>query len=209
MKAGHYEGTESAAGRRGWAEVVLERGDYSSGVTAVSFEGEAGRAASPPATTGAPVHGPACAHGRVAAPTAKRVAATRGSAAIVLAVLTGLSVLVLVRNPLENTVFPPCPLHVTTGLWCPGCGATRASYLLLHGDVAGALHFNGLWVVLAPFVVYQVASFVAESFGLRWLRRIPMSQAVTVALLASMAGFFLVRNLPFELFEVLNPLSAS
>ena len=126
-----------------------------------------------------------------------------------MAVLAGLTTWVLVRNPLQNTVFPPCPLHATTGLWCPGCGATRASYLLLHGDVAGALHFNGLWVLLAPFVVYQVASFAAESFGIRWLRRIPMTQPVIVAILASLAGFFLVRNLPFEMFEVLNPVAAS
>jgi len=137
------------------------------------------------------------------------VAATRSSAAVVVGALTALTAWVLVRNPLESTVFPPCPLHATTGIWCPGCGATRASYLLLQGDVAGALHFNAMWVLLAPFVVYQVASFAAEAFGIRWLRRIPMTQPVIVAILASLAGFFVVRNLPFEMFEALNPVAAS
>jgi len=116
---------------------------------------------------------------------------------------------VLVRNPLRAAVFPPCPFHAVTGLWCPGCGATRASYLLLHGDVAGALHFNALWVVLAPFALYQAVAFAAEAFGVRWVRRIPMTQPVIAALLASLIGFALIRNLPFDAFHVLNPLTTS
>ncbi len=157
------------------------------------------------------VHGPACEAGRPAPPTplALPVAVTRGSAATILAVLAALSAWVLVRNPLQNAVFPPCPLHAATGLWCPGCGATRASYLLFKGDLAGALHFNGLWVVLAPFVLYQAVSFAAEAFGVRWLRRIPLPQPVLAGLLVSVVGFFVVRNLPFEVFEVLNPVAAS
>lgn len=160
--------------------------------------------------TAAHVHGPSCGQAPPSAqPTALRVAATRSSAITVLGVLTGLSAWVLVRNPLVNTVFPPCPLHAATGLWCPGCGATRASYLLFRGDVVGALHFNALWVVLAPFVVYQVINFTAEAFGIRWLHRIPLTRPVIVALLVSVAGFALVRNLPFDAFEVLNPVTAS
>ncbi|MEO5680437.1 MAG: DUF2752 domain-containing protein [Acidimicrobiales bacterium] len=156
------------------------------------------------------VHGPGCAETRPApAPTTARRMATRGGAAGLLALLAGLSTWVLVRNPLENTVFPPCPFRAITGLWCPGCGATRASYLLLHGDVGSALHFNAVWVVLAPFALYQSVAFAGEAFGVRWLRRIPMTQPVLSALLAAVLGFAVVRNLPFEAFKVLNPTTAS
>lgn len=158
--------------------------------------------------TAAHVHGPACGGAQAPAPSTVPVAVTRSSAAALLAFLTGLSAWVLVRNPLENTVFPPCPLHATTGLWCPGCGATRASYLLFKGDVAGAFHFNGLWVVLAPFALYQAVAFAGQAFGIRWLRRIPLTRPVIAALLVSIVGFFLVRNLPFAPFEVLNPPTA-
>lgn len=155
------------------------------------------------------VHGPSCAPAAAAPSPAVRRVATRGSAAGLLAFLTGISVWVLVRNPLHNTVFPPCPLHATTGLWCPGCGATRASYLLLRGDVGGALHFNAMWVALAPFALYQAVAFAGEAFGVRWLRRIPLTQPVIVALLVALGGFFVVRNLPFGPFEVLNPITVS
>jgi hypothetical protein len=157
-------------------------------------------------------HGPGCAHEHPAVVPVRpqqRMAATRRSAATLVAFLAGVTVWVLARNPLKSTVFPPCPLHASTGLWCPGCGATRASYLMLKGDLVSALHFNAMWVVLAPFAAYQVAAFAAEAHGVRWLRRIPMTQPVIAALLVTILGFGVVRNLPFEIFEVLNPVTAS
>jgi hypothetical protein len=158
------------------------------------------------------VHGPGCVtvpDARPATPSRGRLSATRGSAVALLATLAGVTAWVLVRNPLENTLFPPCPLHASAGLWCPGCGATRASYLLLHGDVAGAMHFNAMWVVLAPFALYQAVAYAGEVFGVRWLRRIPLGQPVLVALIVALIGFGVVRNLPFDMFEVLNPLASS
>lgn len=159
-------------------------------------------------TRGAHVHGPTCAPAPAPPPRA-RLRATRSSAATLLAIIAGLSALVLVRSPLQNTIFPPCPLHASTGLWCPGCGATRASYLVLKGDVIGALHYNALWVVLAPFALYQAVAFAGEAFGVSWLRRITLSRPVTIGILGSMAVFFVVRNLPIDAVEVLNPLTAS
>ena len=162
--------------------------------------------------TSAHVHGPACTHEHgppEPSRTPLRLTATRKNAGTLLAFLAGVTVWVLVRNPLRNTVFPPCPLHATTGLWCPGCGATRASYLVLQGDIASAMHFNALWVVLAPFALYQAVAFAGEAWGVRWLRRIPMTQTVIVALLATLIGFGIIRILPFAVFEVLNPLTAS
>jgi len=157
------------------------------------------------------LHGPACAaeHGHATSPLASYWFPTRRKAGGLLAALAGVTLWVLVRNPLRATVFPPCPLHATTGLWCPGCGATRASYLLLHGDVASALHFNALWVALAPFALYQAIAFAGEAFGLRWLRRIPLTQPVIVGLLTSLIGFGVIRNLPFEALHVLNPITTS
>lgn len=70
--------------------------------------------------------------------------------------LGGLSALYFV-NP-NTTHVPLCPLHAMTGLWCPICGATRATYALLHGDLLTALHDNALYVlVLALLLVLAVA----------------------------------------------------
>jgi len=157
------------------------------------------------------VHGQECAaeHDQAPTPLLMPRLVTKPRAAMLLATLAGVTAWVLVRNPLRTTVFPPCPLHAATGLWCPGCGATRASYLLLHGDVASAMHFNALWVVLAPFALYQAIAFGGEAFGVRWLRRIPLTQPVIAGLLASLIGFGVIRNLPIDALHLLNPITTS
>jgi hypothetical protein len=68
--------------------------------------------------------------------------------AIILAfiALAGAAV-VFVFNPATHTFYPVCQFHRLTGLECPGCGATRAAYALLHGNVSAALRDNALFVL--------------------------------------------------------------
>jgi uncharacterized protein DUF2752 len=54
-------------------------------------------------------------------------------------------------SPSEYGFYPRCPFYAVTHLLCPGCGATRALYSLLHGKFAEALHYNLLFTLLVPF----------------------------------------------------------
>lgn len=47
---------------------------------------------------------------------------------------------------------PPCPFLALTGLYCPGCGSTRALHALLHGDLGHALAMNPLLVLSLPLL---------------------------------------------------------
>jgi len=58
--------------------------------------------------------------------------------------------------------FPMCPLASSFGIPCPGCGLTRATLALLHGDVQAALHFHPLVFVLAPLFIGFVGSAALE-----------------------------------------------
>ena len=51
-------------------------------------------------------------------------------------------------DPSKNGFYPVCQFHQLTGLYCPGCGMTRATYQLLHGNFLAALHFNALYVAV-------------------------------------------------------------
>lgn len=48
---------------------------------------------------------------------------------------------------------PLCPSAALLGIPCPGCGLTRATLALLHGDVGAAFHFHPLVFVLSPLFV--------------------------------------------------------
>lgn len=113
------------------------------------------------------------------------------------AALSALGGLVFV-NP-NTTHVPLCPLHALTGLNCPLCGATRASWELLHGHLGAALHDNALYVLGLPVLLmlwwrwFEVSRSGAPAARMlpRWLSR----SLIVLALV-----FGVARNLPFGQF---------
>ena len=87
-----------------------------------------------------------------------------------------------------------CPLHRTTGLWCPLCGGTRATRELMHGDLWAAMGYNPFALVLEAVVVLLVARWLLASA--RGLRRPLVTGREGILLGAALAVFAVVRNLP-------------
>lgn len=56
------------------------------------------------------------------------------------------------------TGLPLCPMAGVLGIPCPGCGLTRATLALLHGDIATAFHFHPLVFVISPLFAWLTAS---------------------------------------------------
>jgi hypothetical protein len=91
--------------------------------------------------------------------------------------------------------YPACVLYSATGLYCPACGGTRATYDLMHGDVAEAFARNPavplLVVAVVAWVVYRVAhrrrSGTAAPALPAW---------VPVAIAVSALVFGVLRNVP-------------
>lgn len=51
-----------------------------------------------------------------------------------------------------------CQLHLWTGLYCPGCGATRAVTFLLHGDIRNSLFYYPAVAPTGMFMILYVMS---------------------------------------------------
>ena len=115
-------------------------------------------------------------------------------------VLAGAALLYAV-NPATTRIFPPCPFHALTGLYCPGCGSTRCLHHLLHGRVATAFDLNPLLVVMLPFVAVALAREVLRVTGRAPPRRMkgaPFHRWWVWALLAVVLAFGVARNLPWK-----------
>ena len=120
--------------------------------------------------------------------------------ALLVALLAALVVLFWF-NPARHSFYPFCAFHRMTGLQCPGCGGLRAAHHLLHGEVVTAFRFNQLVVLAAPLAAW---------FGLRRLRCGPRAEKISHraqarwawAAFAVLVLFWIVRNLPLELFRL-------
>jgi len=98
-------------------------------------------------------------------------------------------------DPAKHGFFPVCLFHSLTGLNCPGCGATRAAYQLLHGHLVRALHDNALFVLTLTALTVQGAWLVMRKIRKREVGFV-MSPVMLWALLVTVFVFTVLRNLP-------------
>ena len=107
----------------------------------------------------------------------------------------GLIVLRALTLPRNSPGLPDlCPLHRTTGLWCPLCGGTRATRELIHGDLWAAMGYNPFALALEAVAVLLVARWLLASA--RGMRRPLVTGGEGILFGVALAVFAVVRNLP-------------
>lgn len=108
------------------------------------------------------------------------------------------------HNPYSYPI--PCLFHVLTGLYCPGCGAGRACYSLLHLRIWDAFCYNPVMTVLLPFIALYIAVR-----GMDWILTGgnhvdgKISVKVLVWILIGIMIYGILRNIPVFPFELLAP----
>jgi hypothetical protein avisC_09271 len=114
---------------------------------------------------------------------------------VLSALPVGLIVLRALTLPRSSPGLPDlCPLHRTTGLWCPLCGGTRATRELIHGDLWAAMGYNPFALALEAVAVLLVARWLLASA--RGLRRPLVTGGEGILFGVALAVFAVVRNLP-------------
>jgi Protein of unknown function (DUF2752) len=118
------------------------------------------------------------------------------------AMIIGVGAMVFFFNPSTHGFYPVCMFHLLTGWNCPGCGATRALYALLHGNFPLALKDNALFVLMLAALAVWGGRFI-----LRKLKNQPAAFNVPPKFLwmflVVAVIFAVARNLPG--FEWLSP----
>ncbi len=116
----------------------------------------------------------------------------RGISGLRASAASGTAVL-YIWPPDGNSFYPPCPFRALTGWLCPGCGATRALYQLLHGNLMAAFALNPLVSIAAPPAFAALGIwFGCLIAGRRWNFNVPNSAAW--AALSVTVAFSIWRN---------------
>jgi len=121
--------------------------------------------------------------------------------------LIPLSIMLLAMAPWLSERMPSCLFHEKTGLFCPGCGATRSALDLSNGDWFGAMRNNVLFVSsLGLSGVWILVSAVSEKFPeVKKLRVFRFRLWFLWWILATLITFTLLRNIP--VMDFLRPVS--
>lgn len=103
--------------------------------------------------------------------------------------------LLLAYYPAYHRYFPHCPFYELTHLYCPGCGATRGMFQLLHGNIPGVFRNNALLIpslCLVCFLMYR--------------GRAAFSPPVLTGYIGLIVAFWILRNIPLYPFNLLAPI---
>jgi len=124
---------------------------------------------------------------------------------IALAVPAALAVALIEPGSKEACLLPSCPLHNCTGLYCAGCGSTRAVHELLNGRVVSAMAYNPLTTLAAPFALYLTAAWGLYAIAGLKAPLPKIGGKAALALAALLLAFTIARNIPAAPCELLAP----
>jgi hypothetical protein len=133
----------------------------------------------------------------------------RVQSGLLLAVVIGALAAVAIRDPRTYGLGPLCPSLRLFGIHCPGCGSTRATHDLMHGEVASAFRCNPLMVLVgAPLLAYVMCSLgCAALTGQKPHGSAPPWLGYGIA--ALLIAWCVARNLPGPTFDALRPPSVN
>jgi len=130
---------------------------------------------------------------------------------IITCLLLAAAVFVVYRfNPGRDPFTPACSFYGTTGLYCPGCGMTRALHSIMNGHFGEAFSYNPLWPFFALLILGSLCLWFyflltgKNSFNPvnRFLAKHPCYCIITAA---AVILFWILRNIPIFPFTVLAP----
>ena len=114
---------------------------------------------------------------------------------VLVAAVLGSGAVLFFFDPAKHGFYPVCLFHSLTGLNCPGGGATRAAYQLLHGHLLRALQDNALFVLMLAGLTAQSVWWVMQKIRNQPVAFI-VSPMILWALLVTVLVFTGLRNLP-------------
>lgn len=121
--------------------------------------------------------------------------------------LLGISVAILYFfvNPSDVNFFPKCPLYVTTGIYCPGCGSQRATHQLLQFNLFGVLQQNVLYFLGILVLGYHGIITGLNAYFKKNIYNYIYHPKTPIIILVIIIIYWVLRNIPYYPFTILAP----
>ncbi len=121
------------------------------------------------------------------------------------AVVVPISSSILYTYSPKQHSYIPCPFNWLTDLHCPGCGATRCTHALLHGDIRQALAYNSLFVIMLPLIGYVTVRMVIELWTDKTAPGIDFPIWLQRGLIVVVVVYWIARNIDVVPLSLLAP----
>lgn len=119
--------------------------------------------------------------------------------------IIGLGLFYFFINPQEVNFLPECPLHATTGFYCPGCGSQRATHKLLNFNIFGALQQNVLYLISLLLLGYHLIITGINTIFKKQYYNYIYHPKTPLVILVMIIIFWILRNIPYYPFNLLAP----
>ena len=119
--------------------------------------------------------------------------------------LITLAIIYYFINPSDVDFLPKCPLYVTTGIYCPGCGSQRATHQLLNFNILGVIQQNVLFLFAIILIGYHSIVVGLNHFLNKKIYNYIYHPKLPIAILLFIFVFWIVRNIPKYPFNLLAP----
>lgn len=111
--------------------------------------------------------------------------------------IIGSIVCVIAILVLTDHIAIPCIFNEITGLYCPGCGITRAILSLLKGDLYQAFRYNSIIFIDIPLILFLgiFEKLFKKNNNVRTIVRC-VSNIILIILLIITIMYGVMRNIP-------------
>jgi len=117
----------------------------------------------------------------------------------------GVAILFFFVNPSDVNFFPKCPLYVTTGIYCPGCGSQRATHQLLQFNLFGVLQQNVLYFMGIFVLGYHGIISAINIYFKKNIYNYIYHPKTPIIILVIIIIYWVLRNIPYYPFTTLAP----
>jgi len=121
---------------------------------------------------------------------------TKKDIKLLLPVIFIIGIFVYFSNPSNGPIIP-CIFNKITGLFCPGCGMSRAVHSIFKFNFNQAIRYNGLILIIPPMLVFY---YLLNNSNSRKLSKIILILMIVISL-----GYGFIRNT--ETFSYMSPTS--